>query len=359
MKPLYPQEWCFCFPQSCGTPTVKTHWPSKPNVLEIPPPYASPSGCGAWCVGLRTLTLLASLCDIIIFQFAGHPHSGYEIWLCHKSAPPTISLWLPLYLLKIFFGRFQSLFSRELWFWCSPERKWAQVLLLHHLVGNQGAAFSLDTCCLFPRCVLAVIPFIWGVQVWRPLYTLETAGVALDTSLRASYRQLWLTHSWDSGDSTWSLLVGLTAVWEARAGLWILQWWWQLAPVPRAPVGSVLLLESTHGERSSYGGPTLMLMHHPPKWHLTSLAGPDLSEYTLSCDSYIAGSNVKWCNCFEKWFGRYSKKNKHRIIVWPSNFTSRKMSHKILYINVHSCIIHNQKRKQLKCLLTHEWVNQM
>ena len=166
--------------------------------------------------------------------------------------------------------------------------------------------------------MLAVIPFIWGVQVWRPLHTLETAGVALDTSLRASYRQLWLTHSWDSGDSTWSLLVGLTAVWEARAGLWILQWWWQLAPVPRAPVGSVLLLESTHGERSSYGGPTLMLMHHPPKWHLTSLAGPDLSEYTLSCDSYIAGSNVKWCNCFEKWFGRYSKKINIELLYDPA-----------------------------------------
>lgn len=80
----------------------------------------------------------------------------------------------------------------------------------------------------------------------------------------------------------WSLLVGLTAVWVTRPSLWIPQWWWRLTPAPRAPVGSVLLLGSTNGERSFYGGPTLLLMHLPPKWHLASLAGPDLSKYTLS-----------------------------------------------------------------------------
>ena len=71
--------------------------------------------------------------------------------------------------------------------------------------------------------MLAVIPFIWGVQVWRPLHTLRTAGVALGASLQASYRQLRLTYSQDSGGSTWSLLVGLAAVRLARASLWILQ----------------------------------------------------------------------------------------------------------------------------------------
>ena len=44
----------------CGTPAIKTHWPSRPNVLQIPPCNARCLGWGAWG-GLRALALLGEL----------------------------------------------------------------------------------------------------------------------------------------------------------------------------------------------------------------------------------------------------------------------------------------------------------
>ena len=41
------QEWSFCFPQSCGIPIIKLHWPSKPDFLGPPPPVARHPGRGA------------------------------------------------------------------------------------------------------------------------------------------------------------------------------------------------------------------------------------------------------------------------------------------------------------------------
>ena len=37
-----------CFPQSCGAPAIKPHWPSKPNYLGAPPPDDRPLHWGAW-----------------------------------------------------------------------------------------------------------------------------------------------------------------------------------------------------------------------------------------------------------------------------------------------------------------------
>ena len=47
---------------------------------------------------LKLSLLWENLCNITIFQFAGHPFGGYEIWLYHESMPATILLWLLLYL---------------------------------------------------------------------------------------------------------------------------------------------------------------------------------------------------------------------------------------------------------------------
>ena len=38
------QEWSLCFPQSCRSPAIKSHWPSKSDSLGIPPPIAGPPG---------------------------------------------------------------------------------------------------------------------------------------------------------------------------------------------------------------------------------------------------------------------------------------------------------------------------
>ena len=50
-------------------------------------------------------------CGIIVLQFVCHPSSGYGIWFYCDFAPPTISLWLLLFLWMwgVFFGEFLCL----------------------------------------------------------------------------------------------------------------------------------------------------------------------------------------------------------------------------------------------------------
>ena len=64
----------------------------------------------------------------------------------------------------------QQLGLTWVWLWFFSEKRWAQVFLLHHLVWSQGAAFSLDTCCLFTQHELAIIPLIYGIQVQQPVH---------------------------------------------------------------------------------------------------------------------------------------------------------------------------------------------
>ena len=42
------QEWSLCFPQSCRSPAIKSHYASKSDSLGIPPPVAGPPGWEAW-----------------------------------------------------------------------------------------------------------------------------------------------------------------------------------------------------------------------------------------------------------------------------------------------------------------------
>ena len=41
--------WNLCFPQSCGSPEIKSHWPAKSDSLGIPSPFARSSGWEARC----------------------------------------------------------------------------------------------------------------------------------------------------------------------------------------------------------------------------------------------------------------------------------------------------------------------
>ena len=83
------QEQSLSFPQSCIAPALKSHWPSIPDVLAALPPNARPWG---WDSELSLLW--ENLWNTIIFSFVGHSPGRYGIWLYHKSAPPTILLWL-------------------------------------------------------------------------------------------------------------------------------------------------------------------------------------------------------------------------------------------------------------------------
>ena len=124
---------------------------------------------------------------------------------------------------------------------------------------NRWAAFSLDACCLFPQCMLAFIPLIWGVQVQRPLCAPRTVGAMSATCFRVFYGQLLSVPCQDSRDRAHYLLVDLVVV--ASAHLWSPRWQWLLMPTPGAPLGGVLLPGNTQRERSYYGGPAPLLIH--------------------------------------------------------------------------------------------------
>ena len=48
---MYPaptlQEWSLCFPQSCGSPIINSHWFTKSDSLGIPSPFPRLPGWGA------------------------------------------------------------------------------------------------------------------------------------------------------------------------------------------------------------------------------------------------------------------------------------------------------------------------
>ena len=80
-----------------------------------------------------------------------HP-SGYRVWLHYECIPfcnlvvaSSLSLevehlyWWVLVLVCWW------LFSIQLWFWCFRERRWAQVLLFHHLVRKSRSCWFLNS----------------------------------------------------------------------------------------------------------------------------------------------------------------------------------------------------------------------
>ena len=66
------QMWSLCFPQSCGVPVLRLHWPSMPNVPGAPPPSARLPRLGNLTWGSELSLLWESFCDIVIFQSVHH-----------------------------------------------------------------------------------------------------------------------------------------------------------------------------------------------------------------------------------------------------------------------------------------------
>ena len=111
--------WSFCFTQSCGVHEINPDWPSQPDSLGAIPsdathpcPPDSP-GWRATCGAQNSHTVW-----LTVFQFVGHPSSGYGIWF--YCAPFFILLWLLLcfWVENISSDRFQSFlltqFSKQL-----------------------------------------------------------------------------------------------------------------------------------------------------------------------------------------------------------------------------------------------------
>ena len=84
------QKWSLCLPQSCGSPVIKSCWPSKPYSLGIPSPFAGSSG---WEAQKYVSQQWENFFVIIILQVVGHPPSKYGILFYHDCTPLSI-LWL-------------------------------------------------------------------------------------------------------------------------------------------------------------------------------------------------------------------------------------------------------------------------
>ena len=88
---LYPPRLESLFsPQSCGSPVIKSYWPSVSDSLGIPNPFVASPGWEAW-LNLHN-RVRASL--VLCFLVCGSPTQ--RVWdlilLCLH--PPTVSLWL-------------------------------------------------------------------------------------------------------------------------------------------------------------------------------------------------------------------------------------------------------------------------
>ena len=87
------QDWSPCFPQSCGSPVIKSHWPSRSNYLGIPSPF-SDLQAGNPDVGFRTCATVGEL-----LWYCGSP-TGWSwdfilLWLCpsyYLSTASSLSL---------------------------------------------------------------------------------------------------------------------------------------------------------------------------------------------------------------------------------------------------------------------------
>ena len=83
--------------------------------------------------------------------------------------------------------------------------------------------------------------------------------------------------------------------------------------------------------------------------------------------SYMAAGDIKWCSCFRKQFGRFSKGLNVELpfdssipLLEELEEKMKKYVHKKLNTNTHSNIIHSfKKENQLKCPPSYEWIHKM
>ena len=94
------QEWSLCFPQSCRSPTIKSHKPSKSDSLGIPPPVARPWVWEAWH-GLRTFTPVGRplwyKCSPVCESPTQQPWDLILLWLLWLSPSYRLTAASPLF----------------------------------------------------------------------------------------------------------------------------------------------------------------------------------------------------------------------------------------------------------------------
>ena len=94
-------RFCLCPPrlESWFPPVLWNFYNHIPLPFKIRFPGDSQSLCqfpwlGSLTWGSEPSWRWEDFFDIIVFQFMGHPPSGYQIWFYHACTPPTLFLWL-------------------------------------------------------------------------------------------------------------------------------------------------------------------------------------------------------------------------------------------------------------------------
>ena len=70
-----PSKSGICFPQFCGSPMIKSPWPSKSDFLGIPIPFAGSPGCKARC-GAQSLHNSGRISIVLFFS---------SFWVIHSA----------------------------------------------------------------------------------------------------------------------------------------------------------------------------------------------------------------------------------------------------------------------------------
>ena len=132
------QDWSLWFPQFCGSPIIKSHWPSRSDSLGIPSPFDGFPVWEAWS-GVQNLHNSGKTSLVLLFS---------SLWITHMVgmgfdfimiAPLLTSHWGFVFGIGYLFFRWvpasscQWLFNNYLHFWCSCRRNWVHILLFDYL----------------------------------------------------------------------------------------------------------------------------------------------------------------------------------------------------------------------------------
>ena len=94
-----PSKTGVCFPQSCGTPIIKSHWLSRSDLLGIPSPFIRFPRLGSLTWSWESSQQWENFCSNIVLKFCGSPiWRVWDLilrWLClssHLSLASFLSL---------------------------------------------------------------------------------------------------------------------------------------------------------------------------------------------------------------------------------------------------------------------------
>ena len=105
-----PSKTGVCFPQSCGSPTVNSHWSSRSDLLGIPNPIVGSPGWEPWC-GVWNLPKNGRTSLVLLFSSLWVTHTAGRRFdfIVIVSLPPSCCGFFFVFGYEVsFFGGLQS-----------------------------------------------------------------------------------------------------------------------------------------------------------------------------------------------------------------------------------------------------------